>query len=47
VRDALQKRFQSELGDAGWSITLDVADRDGQSLLFAYPIGPNQGFMER
>jgi len=39
VLDALQKRFQSELGNAGWSITPDVADRDGLSLLFAYPIG--------
>jgi hypothetical protein len=39
VRDALQTRFRSELGDVGWSITLDVADRDGQSLLFAYPVG--------
>ena len=43
VRDALQKRFQSELGDAGWSITPDVADRDGQSLLFVYPIGLEPG----
>jgi hypothetical protein len=33
VREALQKRFHSELGDAGWSITPDVADPDGQSLL--------------
>lgn len=43
VRDALQKRFQSELGDAGWSITLDLADQDGQSLLFAYPAGLEPG----
>jgi hypothetical protein len=39
VCDALQTRFQSELGDAGWSIKPDLADRDGQSLLFAYPVG--------
>ena len=39
VRDALQTRFQSELGEVGWSITPDVADGDGQSLLFAYPVG--------
>jgi hypothetical protein len=28
VRDTLQERFLSELGDAGWSITQDVAGRD-------------------
>jgi len=39
VRENLQKRFHSELGDAGWSITPDFADPDGQSLLFAYPVG--------
>jgi hypothetical protein len=43
VRDALQKRFQSELGDAGWSITPDIADQNGQSLLFAYPAGIEPG----
>jgi hypothetical protein len=43
VRDALQKRFQSELGDTDWSITPDVADREGQSLLFEYPVGLEPG----
>ncbi len=43
VRDALQKRFQSELGGAGWSITPDITDQDGQSLLFAYPAGLEPG----
>src|SRR5262249_37312811 len=33
VRETLETRFKSELGDIGWSITPDVADRDGQSLL--------------
>jgi hypothetical protein len=39
VRNTLQKRFQSELGDSGWSLTPDPNNRDGQSLLFAYPKG--------
>lgn len=39
VRETLEARFKSELGDAGWAITPDVADRDGQSLLFEYPVG--------
>jgi hypothetical protein len=39
LRETLKNRFKSELGDAGWSIMPDVADRDGQSLLFEYPAG--------
>ncbi len=39
VRETLEDRFKSELDEIGWSITPDVADRDGQSLLFEYPVG--------
>ncbi len=39
VRETLEQRFRSALGDAGWSLTPDAADRDGQSLLFTYPAG--------
>ncbi len=39
VRETLEDRFRSELGYAGWSIKIDAADREGQSLLFGYPVG--------
>ncbi len=43
VRQKLQQRFREELGTDGWSLDLDVADPDGQSLLFAYPVGLEAG----
>jgi predicted nucleotidyltransferase component of viral defense system len=39
VRQILQERFTHELGAEGWSVEPDVANPDGQSLLFAYPVG--------
>ena len=43
VREILRERFTAELGAQGWSLDPDVADPDGQSLLFAYPIGLEPG----
>jgi hypothetical protein len=43
VRETLQKQFSNELGAEGWSLNPDIADSDGQSLLFAYPVGIEPG----
>jgi hypothetical protein len=43
VRQVLHERFSRGLGLEGWSINLDVADPDGQSLLFSYPVGLDRG----
>src|ERR1700686_1644576 len=39
VRNELQNSFRSVLGEGDWTITVDPADADRQSLLFAYPLG--------
>src|ERR1700730_12532641 len=39
VHEELKNSFLSVLGEADWKITVDPADADRQSLLFAYPLG--------
>jgi hypothetical protein len=39
VHDELKNSFRSVLGEADWKISVDPADADRQSLLFAYPLG--------
>jgi hypothetical protein len=39
VRQILQERFTQDLGAEGWSLDPDGVDADGQTLLFAYPVG--------
>jgi hypothetical protein len=43
VREILQEQFSHELGVEGWSLGPDIADSEGQSLLFAYPVGLEHG----
>jgi len=39
VHEELKNSFRSVLGEGDWTITVDPADADRQSLLFAYPLG--------
>ena len=39
VHEELKNSFRLVLGQADWKITVDPADADRQSLLFAYPLG--------
>jgi predicted nucleotidyltransferase component of viral defense system len=43
VRKRLQEQFSKDLGVTGWSLDPEIAVSDGQTLLFAYPIGLEPG----
>ena len=43
MRETLQQQLSNKLGAEGWSLSPDIADSDGQSLLFAYPVGIEPG----